>query len=829
MNHTQQSHAAGSNGSGAAGGQQPAARVLTVALAGNPNAGKTSLFNALTGMRQKVANYPGVTVERKEGVWPLSSDGAHARLVDLPGLYSLDAASIDERIARDVITGRVSEVPRPDVVVAVVDATNLERNLYLTTQLLEMGRPLVVALTMVDLAEGDRIEIDAGKLSASLGVAVVPVVATRGRGLEELASAVISAAAKETGAGAGWRLSPQAEAELAKFIDANGANAKGGNGATAATGSFAPTASTSASISTASTSSTSTPSSLAPSASNSPASPSSSSNAAPTRPRGGERHDALLTLYGEELPADEGLRARVEAARARLADANPRWWQEPIVARYEWIAEAARGAVRATDKRGARSRSATERIDRFVTHRIFGPLIMLLVMLVVFQTIFSWAQLPMDLIDSGFGSLGNFVRASLPEGLLTDLLVDGVIAGVGGVLVFLPQILLLFLFISLLEDSGYMARAAFLMDRLMRGVGLHGKAFMPLLSSFACAIPGIMATRTIENPKDRLATILIAPFMSCSARLPVYTLMIAAFFTERKVLGVVSVGVLLILAMYLLGIAVAVAVAWVLKHTILKAPPPPLVLELPPYRMPNLSNVLHTIFSRAFMFVRRAGTVILAISILLWALVTFPRTETPKASDEAAVEQQTANAREGDGRGGEAGEESGRGETVQPAAGASNVVEAVEDEGARRGEGEQIRQSYAGRLGRLIEPAIRPLGFDWQMGIGLVASFAARETLVSTLSIVYNVGDEGGEESGSLVEAVRNARRPDGSRAWTPLVAVSMMVFFVLACQCMSTVAIVRRETNSWRWPLFMVGYMLALAYLASLLTFQGGRLLGFS
>ena len=798
MIHTQQSPAAGANGSGAAGGQPPAARVLTVALAGNPNAGKTSLFNALTGMRQKVANYPGVTVERKEGVWPLTAEGAQARLVDLPGLYSLDAASIDERIARDVLTGRIGEVPRPDVVVAVVDATNLERNLYLTTQLLEMGRPLVVALTMVDLAERARVEIDARKLSESLGVPVVPVVATRGRGLDELAAAVAAAAEKEAGAGAGWRLSPHAEAELTALVNADG------GGATAAVSSASSTG-------------------------GSPASASSASNAglaAPTRPRGDERHEALLTLYGEELPADEELRARVEAARARLANANPRWWQEPVVARYEWIADAAKGAVRARDgARAGRARSATDRIDRFVTHKLFGPAILLGVMLVVLQTIFTWAQLPMDLIDGGFGALGELIRERMPAGLLTDLIVDGVIAGVGGVLVFLPQILLLFLFIALLEDSGYMARAAFLMDRLMRGVGLHGKAFMPLLSSFACAIPGIMATRTIENPKDRLATILIAPFMSCSARLPVYTLMIAAFFTEQKVFGVLSVGVLLILAMYLLGIAVAVAVAWVLKHTILKAPPPPLVLELPPYRMPNVSNVLHTIFSRAWMFVRRAGTVILAISILLWALVTFPRTETPVPADEAAVEQQAATARDRSG----AGEESEREETVQPAAGASNVAEAVEDEGARREEGEQIRQSYAGRLGRLIEPTIRPLGFDWQMGIGLIASFAARETLVSTLSIVYNVGDEAGEESASLVGAVRNARSPDGSPAWTPLVAVSMMVFFVLACQCMSTVAVVRRETNSWRWPLFMVGYMLALAYAASLITFQGGRLLGFS
>ncbi|HEX8129709.1 MAG TPA: ferrous iron transporter B, partial [Pyrinomonadaceae bacterium] len=396
-----------------------------------------------------------------------------------------------------------------------------------------------------------------------------------------------------------------------------------------------------------------------------------------------------------------------------------------------------------------------------------------------------------------------------------------VIAGVGGVLVFLPQILLLFFFISLLEDSGYMARAAFLLDRLMRGVGLHGKAFMPLLSSFACAIPGIMATRTIENPKDRLATILIAPFMSCSARLPVYTLMIAAFFSrQEKLFGVLSVGVVIIMAMYLLGVAVAVAVAWVLKHTILKSPPPPLVLELPPYRMPNPFNVLQTIRARSWMFVRRAGTVILAISILLWALVTFPRVNATagRADSDAATTNATANAP------GEGATTAAREETVQPAAGASNVAEAVDGD-----EGEQIRQSYAGRLGRLIEPAIAPLGFDWKMGIGLIASFAARETLVSTLSIVYNVGKDATEESSSLIEAVRNARRADGSPAWTPLVAVSMMVFFVLACQCMSTIAIVRRETNSWRWPLFMVSYMLVLAYVASFITYQGGRLLGFS
>jgi ferrous iron transport protein B len=726
---------------------------MTIALAGNPNAGKTTLFNALTGLRQKVANYPGVTVERKEGSWSLSPDAPPARLIDLPGLYSLDAASIDERIARDVLTGRLTHTPAPDCIIVAVDATNLVRNLYLVTQLLEIGRPLVVALTMFDLAARQDEEIDVEKLADALGVVVVPVVTTQRRGLDALAAAVRRAAEEGASPGAGWRLSDEAEAEigaLSRVEHDDETNAR--------------------------------LCSLA-----------------------GARYAATVELYADDLPTDASRREALEAARARLAASNPRWWQEPVLARYDWIEQVSAKSVR--PRKGASAgRTPTERIDRFVTHRIFGPLILLAVMLVVFQAIFSWAQLPMDLIDKGFGSLGGAVRATLPAGLFTDLLVDGVIAGVGGVLVFLPQILLLFLFISLLEDSGYMSRAAFIMDRLMRGVGLHGKAFMPLLSSFACAIPGIMATRTIENPKDRLATILIAPFMSCSARLPVYTLMIAAFFTGRKIFGVVSVGVLIIMAMYLLGIVVAVCVAWVLKRTILKAPPPPLVLELPPYRMPSVRNVVQTIYSRASMFVRRAGTVILAISILLWALVTFPRAEATKpkgapASSVAATQQGSA----------------------------ANVAATAAPDGTSSDTGSQIRNSFAGRLGRLIEPAIRPLGFDWQMGIGLIASFAARETLVSTLSIVYNVGDDKDAQSGSLIEAVRDARRPDGSPAWTPLVAVTMMVFFVLACQCMSTVAVVRRETNSWRWPLFMVSYMLVLAYIASFLTYQGGRLLGFS
>src|SRR5256714_865477 len=641
------------------------AKGLTIAIAGNPNAGKTSLFNALTGLRQKVANYPGVTVESKVGQWTLAPELPAAKLIDLPGLYSLDATSLDEEIARDALLGRNVAIPTADVIVIVADATNLVRNLYLATQLIETGQPIVIALTMFDLAQRSHLNINVDKLSEALGVPVVPVVAKQRKGLDDLAKTVLQ-------------------------------------------------------------------------------------NARPS---------AICDVVSP------------------LADAQPATRQSKLIQRYATIERIVSDAVDAADEGKA---NVSERIDRFVTHRFLGPIILVVVMLLVFQAIFSWASLPMSLIDTVFTGLAQFAKTHLPAGVFTDLLTDGIIAGVGGVLAFLPQILLLFLFISLLEDSGYMARAAFLMDRLMRAVGLHGKAFVPLLSSFACAVPGIMATRTIENPKDRVATIMIAPFMSCSARLPVYTLIIAAFFSGRTVLGVVSLGAVIILAMYLLGVAVAIIVASILKRTILNAPPPPFVMELPPYRVPGFGNVAHALFTRSSVFLKRAGTVILSISILLWALTAFPRAH------------------------------------VDPAGGTSNASA-------------QIESSFAGRAGRLIEPAIVPLGFDWKIGIGLISSFAARETIISTLSIVYNVGEKSDNKSSSLVAALRNARRADGSPIWTPLTGISLMIFFLLACQCMSTVAIVRRETNSWRWPLFMIGYMMILAYVASFAAFQGGRLLGFS
>ncbi|CAN5204843.1 ferrous iron transporter B [soil metagenome] len=652
---------------------------MTIALAGNPNAGKTTLFNVLTGLKQKVANYPGVTVERKEGVWKFGEKSA--RLIDLPGLYSLDATSLDEQIARDVLTGKMANLPKPDAIIAVVDATNLERNLYLVTQLIEFGIPIIAVLTMVDVFEKQKHEIDAKKLSEFLNVPVVSVTASSGRGIETLSETVLKAV-----------------------------------------------------------------------------------NTTP------------------KIPFE--LNGNTETDNAK------------IFARYNFISNAVQESVKHND---LAEHNISEKIDRVLTHKFFGLLILVTILLVVFQTIFSWAELPMNLLESGFGTLGEFAKTNLPEGALADLIVDGIIAGVGGVLVFLPQILLLFLFISLLEDTGYMARAAFLLDKLMSKFGLHGKAFLPLMSSFACAIPGIMATRTIENPKDRLATILIAPFMSCSARLPVYTLMIATFFAGRTVFGFVSLGAVLMLAMYSLGIIVAIIAAFILKKTLLKSETPPFVMELPPYRLPNFRTVFQNMFQRAGLFLKRAGTVILAISIILWALTYFPRSTSEVPNSVAVVSDESCQC---------------------------------DTENAKKAEQEKqslaLQNSYAGRLGHAIEPAIAPLGFDWKIGVALIASFAAREVLVSTLSIIYNVGKDADAENSTLTQAIRDAKRADGSKVWTPLTALTLMVFFVLAMQCMSTVAIVRRETNSWAWTLFMVGYMTVLAYAASFLTYQGGKLLGF-
>jgi ferrous iron transport protein B len=501
------------------------------------------------------------------------------------------------------------------------------------------------------------------------------------------------------------------------------------------------------------------------------------------------------------------VRREVIAMRAGLDQAVPEWRSHEPIGHYRAIED----LVRRATLRLKPERSVRERIDRVLTHRIWGPILFGALMAVIFQSIFLWATPLMDGIDWGVTALGRFIGPLLPAGPIRSLVVDGAIAGVGAVVTFVPQIAILFLFISLMEDSGYLARAAFIMDRLMRGVGLSGRAFIPLLSSFACAIPGIMATRTIDNRRDRLTTILIAPFMSCSARLPVYALLIGAFIPNRMVFGFLSLPGLVLLALYAMGILAAVLVAWVLKRTALRGPRPLYVMELPPYRVPSWRSVLLTVRDRAGLFVQKAGTVILAVSIVLWFLASYPKNAEVKPLEKRLQTVETAvssAAARGD---------RGQVQVLQEQAGQiQNEISGL-----------SLRDSFAGRAGRLIEPVIAPLGFDWKIGIALLSSFAAREVMVSTMATVYNLGDSD-PTSVSLRDKLRHAENPaTGAPAYSPLMAVSLMVFFVLACQCMSTVAVVRRETNSWSWPIFMVVMMNALAWVASFAVFQGGKALG--
>jgi len=700
--------------------------VLHVALAGNPNTGKSTLFNALTGMRQRVGNYSGVTVERVEGRYR-DAEGRPVSVLDLPGTYSLSASSPDEEIALSVLVGRAEGVDTPDVVVIVVDAQNLERNLFLASQVLELGIPAVVALNQVDAALAAGIRIDPVELTLEVGAPVVATVATRGEGLDLLKQAVNRAAALPP-ATRQFELPDEAAQALAPVE------------ACLARGGFNPSAAAMEAL-----------------------------------------RLLAVTQIGPHLAAVPGLAAAVEKARARVevAGLTPRSLEAE--ARYGWIA----GVVeRTTERTHTGKKTLTERVDAVALHRVWGPVIFVLLMALVFQSIFTWAEPLIGWVEGLFNLLGGSVGAALPQGDLRSLLVDGVIAGVGSVLVFLPQIFILFLFIGILEDSGYMARAAFIMDRFMRSVGLHGRSFIPLLSGYACAVPGVMSTRVIENPKDRLATIMVLPLMSCSARIPVYTLLIGAFIPPVAVAGIFNLQGVTLLVMYLLGTLTALAMAAVFKKTLLKGRARPLIMELPPYRLPSVRSLALSVGHRSSMFLRKAGTVILSLSIVLWALATYPKTKpVPGTPAEAAQEQQLAH-------------------------------------------------SALGRMGHVIEPAVRPLGYDWKIGVGIVSSLAAREVFVSTMGTIYGVGSAD-ETSGALREKLQRERDPrTGLIAYTPLIAVGLMVFYVYAMMCMSTVAVVVRETGGGRtgvkWAAFQFAYMLALAYGAAFLVYRGGLLLGF-
>ncbi len=705
-----------------------AARVLIV---GNPNSGKTTLFNALTGLHQKVGNYPGVTVEKKLGILE-DARGRQVELHDLPGVYSLIPKSLDEQIAVDEILGPqpASEPFRPaDLIIVVADATNLERNLYLCLQILDLDIPTLLALNMMDEAERCEMMIDVAGLARRLEIPVLAVSAKRGLGIAELRAQIFAVLKNSSGAA-------RARHDLPAEVTAL----------------FAPV--------------TSWLQTHGP----------GQERAAQGEALRVTSDDTALTKWVTH-PQYQNLFARVQYAREQLTQRKWIWRQAETKIRY---AHLDRVLVDCVQRGGAHNLSRSEKIDRVLTHRFFGPLILLALLAAIFQTIFSWAEAPMNAIESLFAWLGAQVTAVLPEGALADLIVNGVLAGVGAVVVFLPQILALFFFLTLLEDSGYLARAAFMLDRFMVKLGLRGYSVIPLLSSFACAIPGIMAARTIKNPKDRLITIMVAPLMSCSARLPVYALMISAFIPSLPVLGIFSWQGLTLLGLYLLGIVMALASAYVLKRFVIKGTSQTFIMELPAYRLPSLRTILWQMYERAKLFVINAGKVILAISIVLWFLASYPKVESTNGSEATIT-------------------------TTSP----------------------PILQSYAGRLGKMIEPAIEPLGFDWKIGIGLITAFAAREVMVGTLATIYNV-ENANETSVDLQKALQEDRDPTtGEPIYTPLVALSLLVFFVLACQCMSTVAVVRRETNSWRWPILMIVYMNALAYLGALAVYQGGKFLG--
>ena len=654
---------------------------FTLALVGNPNAGKTTLFNALTGLRAKTANFPGTTVERKVG--RLHLDRKQIVVVDLPGLYSLDSKSPDEKLAADALQGKWGHTA-PDAALVVVDATNLERNLFLASQVLELKCPVVVALNMMDMARRDGIRIDVAKLREELGCVVVPVSARHSEGIDELKQELD-------------RLVAGAMPEAVDHVDPHCAGCSGC----------------------------------------------------------------------------------------------------AFQARYEWTEQI---STRVMDPVIIQRSAWTDRLDDIFTHPVFGVLVFNAVMICVFALIFWAAKIPMNLIDHLFSTIGGWVGSKIPEGDLQSLLVNGVIGGVGGILVFLPQICILFFALTLLEDTGYLARAAFVMDKVMRRFGLPGKAFVPLLSAHACAIPAILSARVIENPRDRLVTILITPLMSCSARIPVYAMVTALLFPASP-----WKAALVFTGAYAFGVVTALIVALVFKGTILPGGSKPLMLELPQYRVPGLRVALLHTFDRAKIFVKQAGTIILTISLVLWALSYYPKSAPPAAAEVLA--RQAAQFE---------------------ASGDVTKANELHAKAGRLTAQSSLKNSFAGKIGRAIEPAIAPLGYDWQIGIGIFSSFAAREVIVSTLAIVYGVGEDAAENNrSSLYDSLRHARRMDGTPIFNTATCASLLVFYILAAQCLSTTAVVRRETNSWKWPLFQIAYMTGLAYVLALITYQVLRYFG--
>ena len=746
---------------------------LTITLIGNPNTGKSTLFGALSGVNQRVGNYPGVTVEKKLG--ELEFKGRKWLLVDLPGTYSLAPRSPDEMVAVDVLLGRTADLPGPDVILCVAAANNLQRNLYFVSQLLELGRPVVIALTMTDLAGAEGLKVDVQGLARRLNVPIVPIQARRGEGLEELKK-VVEKAASQGIAPKPPEIFPEAfRREVDQLETAIGdwttASASGGK------------------------SSAKNPRYLV------------------------ER--LLLDVGTEEnrwfkldSQHDESLRELVTSARLRLAAAGCRVPEIETVSRYGWVGRQTEGLIDYPDETGS---TLTDRLDNVLTHRLWGSIVLSAVLIIMFSAVFSWAQFPMGWIELAIGGLSGWVEGLIPEGTLRSLLLDGVIGGVGSVVIFLPQIFILFFLMTALEECGYMARAAYLMDRIMMRFGLSGRSFIPLLSSFACAIPGIMATRVIENRRDRFTTILIAPLMSCSARLPVYALMIAAFIPDRSILGgLLQLQGLTLFGMYLVGVVTAAIVAWILKRTVMRTGTPVFVMEMPPYQLPSLRVIMARVLERSWDFLQNAGTIIFAVSILMWGALYYPRSN-PEQFPDLTASQSTLQ------------KELDASRAVGNDAKTEELESALADIDSKLA-GIQQRNSFLGRGGRLIEPLVRPLGWDWRIGSAVISSFPAREVVVATMGVIFDVGADVEDEAGQkrLSSAMQAATWPDtGKPLFTIPVALSIMVFFALCSQCVSTLAVIARETESWSWPVFSFVYMTTLAYLAALAVYQLGTMLG--
>ncbi|MDG1873888.1 MAG: ferrous iron transport protein B [Mariniblastus sp.] len=729
--------------------------LATVVVLGNPNTGKSTLFNALTGIRQQTGNFPGVTVEKRSG--SLAHGDHHLSLIDLPGTYSLAPRSPDEMLTVNVLLGRNPAELEPDLILCVVDASNLERNLFLVSQVLDLHRPTVIALNMIDVATRDGIEIDVAEMRKLLGVPVIPIQAKRKIGLEALKSAMFTA------------LNHNPEIEHAPFNEEMQQRI-------------------------------------------------SKLQSACPDDCGLKRFAVTRMLFDTDGFMTDQLKSQVDdnvietlrSEQKEMQSKGQSLAQSESHARYNWITEHLSEFV--SQVKPKRKVTITDRLDAWLTHPVAGILIAGLVMIVLFQLVFWAAEPASAMIDGLNGILASVVNQFIPAGTLNSLLIDGLINGVGSVLIFLPQILLLFFILAILEDTGYLARAAFLMDKYLSRIGLSGITLFPLLSSFACAIPGIMATRVIKDHRERLITILIAPLMSCSARLPVYVLLIAAFVPKKSYLGgFIGLRGLTMFAMYLVGIIVAIAVAWILKKTWLKTGSSSFVLELPSYKVPSLRNILQRMFDGGWSFVRDAGTIIVVVTIIVWAAAYFPRIDVANLSPDLAkaaltVETQSVELEK---------------LTDLESEKAKSLLAQI-SESQNQLDAYQLRNSFLGRSGQLIEPVVEPLGWDWRIGSAVIASFPAREVIVSTMGVIFGLGADTDEESDSLRQKLKTATWEDSDKPlFTLPVALSIMVFFALCAQCISTLAVIKRETNSYSWPTFTFVYMTVLAYIGAWVTFH--------